>query len=97
MAGIPDSVIERAKSILSRLETNFGGHIPLFVGERTDRPGGLQGDREITERAKPDTQLDLFPSPYEILMKELGEVDIESITPLEALNILDRLKRSIST
>ena len=97
MAGIPDSVIERAKSILSRLETNFGGHIPLFVGERTDRPGGLQGDREITDRAKPDTQLDLFPSPYEILMKELGEVDIESITPLEALNILDRLKRSIST
>ncbi|MFW6181962.1 MAG: hypothetical protein ACOC8N_09450, partial [Spirochaetota bacterium] len=45
---------------------------------------------------RPDPQYSLFPSPYELLLRELGEVDLNSITPLEALNILDRLKKSIS-
>ncbi len=93
MAGIPDSVIERAKSILSSLENTFGGHIPLFTGEKALGPAGTQEGKERLELEK---QLNLFPSPYEILMGELSEVDIDSITPLEALNILGRLKKSIS-
>jgi len=97
MAGIPDSVIERAKAILSNLEKNFGGQIPLMMGGRIDRPDGDQGEADEGEGRESDKQLDLFPSPYEILVQELGNVDIERITPLEALNILDRLKRSLLT
>jgi DNA mismatch repair protein MutS len=41
-------------------------------------------------------QYDLFPSPYEVLIQELRDVDVNAITPLEALNILDRLKKSMS-
>jgi DNA mismatch repair protein MutS len=84
MAGIPDQVIERAKAILSALEMKYGENLPLI-----DEPG----DEEMQE-AEP--QYDLFPSPYEILLRELRELDIVNLTPLEALNILDRLKKSIS-
>jgi len=87
MAGIPEEVIERAKIILSTLEMKYGAHIPLLLEDF-----GNAGQEEKKE----DAQLDLFPSPYDILIKELLEVDINSITPLEAMSILDRLKKSIS-
>jgi DNA mismatch repair protein MutS len=97
MAGIPDSVIERAKGILGSLEKNFGGHIPLMLHGTIDKPERDQKQNSEGDGSGSDKQLDLFPSPYEILVKELGNVDIERITPLEALNILDRLKRSLTT
>ncbi|MBN2325192.1 MAG: DNA mismatch repair protein MutS [Spirochaetes bacterium] len=81
MAGIPEIIIERAKSILQKLESEYGSYVPFFS--------------ERGEKERPESQLDLFPSSYDILRKELSVVDIDSITPLEALNILDRLKRSI--
>jgi DNA mismatch repair protein MutS len=83
MAGIPEIIIERAKSILQKLESEYGSYVPFF------------SERGGDENEKPESQLDLFPSSHDILRKELSEVDIDAITPLEALNILDRLKRSI--
>jgi len=83
MAGIPEEVIERAKVILSTLETKYGAHMPLMIEDKRDA-------------WKLENQLDLFPSPYDILIKELRTVDVNSITPLEAMNILDRLKKSIT-
>jgi DNA mismatch repair protein MutS len=85
MAGIPDSIIERAKSILLKLETEYSSYIPVFAEKREEKPEGGPG------------QLDLFPSIYDILKKELGEIDINMITPLEALEILDRIKKSFSS
>ncbi len=87
MAGIPEEVIERAKDILNTLEMKYGANIPLLFDDA--------GDAGLDEK-KGDVQLDLFPSPYDVLIKELRAVDINSITPLEAMNILDRLKKSIS-
>jgi DNA mismatch repair protein MutS len=86
MAGIPEAVIERAKGILSTLETKYGAHMPLLVESDGSTPGKKREEKK---------QLDLFSSPYDILVKELREVDINSITPLEALDILDRLKKSM--
>ena len=40
-------------------------------------------------------QLGLFPSPYEILINELKNIDINQMTPIEALALLDRLQKSI--
>jgi DNA mismatch repair protein MutS len=108
MAGIPDRVIERAKSILANLENTYGGQIPLLVGEdnsgaqarggaaaSTGDEGGLEKVRE-SPRPEAEAQLGLFPSPYEILVKELQSIDINDLTPIEALNILNRLKESMS-
>jgi DNA mismatch repair protein MutS len=99
MAGIPDWVVERAKSILGTLEMKYGGHIPLVIGEEERKPQKDvheemdEGGSESTHGD--DVQLGLFPSPYEILIKELKRIDINRITPLEALSILEKLKKSI--
>jgi DNA mismatch repair protein MutS len=108
MAGIPAPLIERAKSILSLLEASNGSCIPLLpdggVGESIGGiPEGLSAADHSTAgrgsggagRAAHASQLALFPSPSEILLHELKDLDIDAITPIEALNILDRLKRSL--
>jgi len=95
MAGIPDQIVERSKSILSVLEMKYGVHIPLLLGD-TEKESGQSVNEGALQPAQKAVQFDLFPSPYEILLKELRQVNIEKITPLEALNILDRLKKSIS-
>jgi len=117
MAGIPESVVERAKQILSALEMRYGGDLILIKdGDEEslyrEKEGILSGDKNSSyreevhsnegqsrpagSRRKQSAQYELFPSPYEILIGELKHLDINSITPVEALNILDRLKRSIS-
>jgi DNA mismatch repair protein MutS len=113
MAGIPESIIERAKSILTGIETKYGTYTTLLVEEAAtsqNESGGSYrpqnedvpvdgGSAEKSGMSGPKgeaMQLPLFPSLYEVVVKELKNVDVNSITPLEALNILDRLKKSIS-
>jgi hypothetical protein len=55
--------------------------------EETTQGGEAEDSRAI--------QLGLFPSVHEILINELKDVDIDKITPLEALTFLDRLKKSL--
>jgi DNA mismatch repair protein MutS len=101
MAGIPDSIIERAKSILLGLETKYGNYTSLLLkeldqiedGKFIEKAGPVGFVEE--KKTKDGMQFGLFPSLYEILATELKDLEIEKITPLEALNILDRLKRSL--
>jgi DNA mismatch repair protein MutS len=104
MAGIPDRVIDRAKEVLDNLENTYGGAMPLLLGgekapeaEISPETSG-RGAEEGAEKRPSDVELqfELFPSPLELLIRELRDMDIERITPLDALNILDRLKRSVS-
>ncbi len=88
MAGLPDRVIERAREILAKLEKEHGAYISLLVKDELP---------SIDGRDSESVQLELFPSAYEIVLNELKNVDINNITPLEALNILDRLKKSLNS
>jgi DNA mismatch repair protein MutS len=77
LAGLPASVIERAKEILVRLE-----------GEASDR-GNL---RTATPANEPgELQMALFGSIERKLREELKRIDVTRITPIEALNLLGRL------
>jgi DNA mismatch repair protein MutS len=104
MAGIPDRVVERAKKILDSLENTYGGAMPLLLGEEKgvasedsrEAPGEEPPDEGDRQRKERELQFELFPSPLELLIRELKTLDIERITPLDALTILDRLKRSLS-
>ena len=105
MAGLPNSVIERAKEILSDLESNYGSYISMLAEQEVKKLNKKIGGKINSESNKTilnkkvkedDLQLGLFPSPYEIIANELENLDINNITPIEALNILDRLKKSIS-
>ena len=83
LAGLPREVIDRAKEVLANLEK----------GEFTDAgaPRLAGGKREAA--AKPSPQLSLFVDADDLLRRRLKELNIAALTPLEALNILDELKR----
>ncbi|MDD5230157.1 MAG: DNA mismatch repair protein MutS [Candidatus Marinimicrobia bacterium] len=84
MAGVPPDVIRRAKEILSNLNP----------AERI-----LPTDREKFRRL-PETdtnQLGLFGAEDSKLKKMLAEVDINNLTPLEALKKLDEIKRNFGS
>ena len=81
LAGLPDAVVERAKEILRELEgTHSGGGVGL----------GRRGSRRPASEPPPD-QLSLF-SIEPPVVERLRNLDIERITPLEALNLLAELQ-----
>ena len=80
LAGLPEPVIIRAKSILKDLET----------GERDHRHSGRK-KKEIE-----NCQLSLFEDDrHTRLRQQLEAVDISHLTPLEALNLLADLKKLV--
>jgi DNA mismatch repair protein MutS len=82
IAGIPGEVIERAKEILENLE-----------GEGIDEAGRPRIAKSRIKKHKEDPlQLNLFGSQDRRLRKWVRELDISRMTPLQALNELNRLK-----
>lgn len=85
LAGLPLEVIERAREILKNLEKgeySEGGVPRIAKGKGKAAPN-------------PSPQLPLFAETEDPLRTRLESVSIASITPLEALNILDQLKRMV--
>jgi DNA mismatch repair protein MutS len=92
MAGLPDEVTERAKKILKNLEGS-----ELTVHEETDRDD--QGTKNKQQRTKgrivPEVQMTLFELKDDKLREELKKLDIEKMTPLEAMQKLVEMRKSI--
>ncbi len=78
LAGLPPSVVQRAKDILRNLE---GGE--LDEGGRPRLAGASSGNDPA--------QMMLFTSSDTKLREELRRVDVSVLTPVEALNLLNRL------
>ena len=83
LAGLPLAVIERSKEILANLEKGE------FSAEGVPRIA--KGKRP----AVPAAQLSLFDDGSARIRRRLEETDISVITPLEALNLLDELRRML--
>lgn len=83
IAGIPEEVIERAKEILSNLEK----------GEIDDLGRPRLARSKQTQNSQSTSQMNLFGWHNEGLIKRIRELDISSITPLDALLELDRIKK----
>ena len=80
LAGLPHEVIDRAREILAELEE-----------EHYDSDGKPKIARPLTE---PQKQLGLFSRPaVHPAVEELKKLEIESLTPVEALNKLNDLKK----
>ncbi len=86
LAGVPRSVVDRAKDILSSLTQNHE-----LSGKIEDKMGGG------TDTAVACDQLSLFPEDEKFteIKKVLSETDINRCTPMEALTILADLKKVI--
>ena len=84
LAGVPDRVIHIAKGILSAREqkNNMVQSSILPVPDRKKR-------KKKTE----DHQMELFGSEDQSIKKILEKLDISSMTPLEAMNLLNDLKQ----
>ena len=93
LAGLPSDVIERAKQVLWSLEQSdhlggAGGRSKLLP----DKPDG----QSRLKPAVPD-QLALFGGAPDPLVEELRSIDVNALTPLEALNKLAELQRLART
>ncbi len=86
LAGLPSPVIERAKEVLRNLE----------AGELDpDGSPRLARESEAAPRAAANPQLTLFAGENDLVRERLAQVDIASLTPLEALNLLNELKELV--
>ncbi|MEA3362507.1 MAG: DNA mismatch repair protein MutS [Thermodesulfobacteriota bacterium] len=86
LAGLPETVIDRAKEILHNLEAGE------FV--RSGEP--RLGESKIQPKKQPVAQLSLFNVEQEDqIRKRLESIDVRSTTPIEALTLLDELKKML--
>ena len=80
LAGMPAAVIERAKEILASLESS------------RDTRADFQAGRGLAEAP---AQMALFSASDNRLREQLSQLDVSSMTPMEAMNMLYRLTEEI--
>jgi DNA mismatch repair protein MutS len=81
LAGLPTELLQRARELLEELEgTHSGGGQGL----------GRRGKHRPASEPPPD-QLSLFMGEHPVVSK-LRDLEVESLTPLEALNLLSALR-----
>jgi DNA mismatch repair protein MutS len=81
LAGLPTEVVERARQVLQHLEQ-----------ETTDVEGLPRLARSSAGRQSEQLQLSLFQQSGQKLRRRLLNLELEEITPIEALNELVRLR-----
>ncbi len=82
LAGLPNEVVVRAREVLAEHESSehrLSGHLTPGSSTEPDRP----------------TQLTIFTPLSQPVLERLREVDLNRLTPLEALNLLAELKKEI--
>jgi DNA mismatch repair protein MutS len=82
LAGLPEEVLVRAREVLANLEVDSEDSV--------GRPRLARGRME--DGTPPQGQLSLFTGREEILRDELLSLEVDKLTPLEALNLLADLK-----
>ena len=95
LAGIPDMVIERAKEIARQLSDNDITEkiqsIEVKAGENGAKPAKVQHYDDVDLN-----QMTLFDAVQENdVLKELQELNITNMTPMDALNTLYRLQSEL--
>ncbi|HSD62144.1 MAG TPA: DNA mismatch repair protein MutS [Ignavibacteriaceae bacterium] len=83
MAGLPVFVTNRAREVLQNLESK----------ELTPYEEKKEKLKRMKERD--DLQINLFEAKDDKLRNEIDEIEINSLTPLEALNKLSELKKKV--
>jgi DNA mismatch repair protein MutS len=90
LAGLPPEVVDRAKEVLQNLEKEEFNESGFPKLARSGRKGAAQ--------MVPTPQLGLFgppPPKPSAIEEELKKIDVNNLTPIEALNLLAQLKRQL--
>ena len=95
LAGIPKTVIDRAKTILAHIQ-NAAAEKPLLLDE-SDNAEAVQSENEVPPAVaqKPAATPGLF-SDEEIIISEILSVDLDNMTPMNALQTISRWKKELS-
>ena len=88
LAGIPDIVIKNAKNILAGIEQKNNSDTVKIEPKKTNKKRKKKKNRD-------SNQMELFNYSEQSLKNMLENIDISSITPLEAMNLLNDLKTKI--
>ena len=84
MAGLPEIVVQRAKEVLRSLEK--------------ERPDQVDMPKSAVDSSRAHAQMDLFaPVKSSEVERIIGEIDLDRITPMDALTLLTRLKDMIDS
>ena len=82
LAGVPQSILDRSKEILEELESTFTKEV---TGDRLAKHKTKQPDKDI-----------LFVEKHKSVLEKLGSIDINNLTPLEAINLLSQIRNEIA-
>ncbi len=86
LAGIPREVVERAKDVLANLEEQHLADVDgdLFAKARAAKPSAAA------------RQLSLFGTAEHPLLEEIRKLQVEGLTPLEALNLIEKWRQLLN-
>jgi DNA mismatch repair protein MutS len=87
LAGVPDRIIDLAKSVLAGIEQTNTAELSMAV------PKELPPLKKNRRKNRDTGQLELFDAPHTSLIKMLERTDISNMTPLDALLFLNDLKK----
>jgi len=87
LAGVPEPIIDSAKSVLSGIE-NSKAKQPLIVPNGQGQPA-----KKKKKKSRNKDQLELFGNSDHLLKQMLEKADISNMTPLDALVFLNDLKK----
>ncbi|MCP4258818.1 MAG: DNA mismatch repair protein MutS [Planctomycetes bacterium] len=82
LAGLPKTILERSKEILEELESTF-----------QKEASGQHLSKHKTK--EPDSEL-LFVERHKSILDKLSSMDIDNLTPLEAINLLNKIRNEIN-
>lgn len=91
LAGLPQKVIERAKSVLEKLEKY---ELAVFSEGKSEH-NGFEKAAERAKQSKMASQFSLFAISNENVIDEIREFDVEKMTPDEAKSFLAGIKNKI--
>lgn len=91
LAGVPDSVIERAKVLVEELtNADITEKVQEIQTEQVKKPKPKKYDQvDLAQMSLQDTVSD------EDVLKELQEIDVGNLTPVDALNTIYRLQNKL--
>ena len=96
LAGLPPAVIDRAKVILEELESaDTGGAGGGAGGAGAAAGAGTPHRGRVPDEEGAPLQLTFFQGPPDPVVDELRGVDVDNLTPLDAMNLLHRLKKEV--
>ena len=81
LAGLPKTILERSKEILEELESTFQKEA---AGEHLARHKTKESDKDT-----------LFVQKHKSVLEKLASTDVNNLTPIEAINLLNQIRDEI--